>query len=270
MGLKRVGHDWITFTSLSHWHSAFINGLILTSIMSSFSKDLSKRPKIFIFFLLSPFPHFFCFWPLHVARGILVPWSGIKPIYPAMRAWSLNHWIAREIPPHICMISNIRRWLLLGRKAMTNLDSVLKSWHYSADKGPYSQGYGLPSGHIWLWELNCKGGGVPKNWCLWSVVLEKTPESPLDSEELQPVNLKGNQPWTLIERTDAEAPGFWSPDGNSRLIGKIPDAGKDWGQQEKRVAEDELAGWHHRCNGHEHGQTSGDGEGQGGLACYSP
>ena len=124
----------------------------------------------------------------------------------------------------------IRRQLFLCRK--TNLDSVLNSWHYSADKYPYSQGYGLPSGHIWLWELDCKEGRAPKNWCLWTVVLEKTLESPLDKKEIK-INLKGNQPWILIGKTDAkaEAPVFWSPDVNSQLIGKVPDAGKDWGRR---------------------------------------
>ena len=123
-GVERVGHDWVTLTLLAHRHSAFINGLIFTSIISSFSKDLFK---ILTFFSPQSFSTLFCFWPLHVALGILVPWSGIKPMYPAMEAWSLKHWIAREIPPHICIISNIRRWLLLGRRAMTNLDCVLKS-----------------------------------------------------------------------------------------------------------------------------------------------
>ena len=115
-----------------------------------------------------------------------------------------------------------------------------KQRHYSADKGPYSQGYGLPSGHVWLWEMDCKEGRTPKNWCLWNVVLEKTPESLLNSKEIIPVNLKRNQPWILIGRTDAkaEAPVFWSPDVNSQLIGKVPDTGKDWGQKEKRVSED--------------------------------
>ena len=113
---------------------------------------------------------------------------------------------------------------------------------------------------------------MPKNWCLWTVVLEKTPQSLLDSKEIKPVNLKGNQPWILIGRTDveAEAPVFWSSDVNSGLIAKVSDAGKDWGQEEKRASEDEMAGWHHWCNGSELGQTSGDGEGQGGLACCSP
>ena len=105
-----------------------------------------------------------------------------------------------------------------------------------------SQGCGLPSGYIQLWELNHKERRAPKNWCLQTVVLEKTPESPLDSKEITPVNLKGNQPWIFIERTDAEASVYWLPDANSQLIGKVPDAGKDGGQTEKRVSEDEMTG----------------------------
>ena len=147
-----------------------------------------------------------------------------------------------------------------------------KQRHYSADKGLYSQGCGLSSGHVQLWELDCKEGKTPKNWCLWTVVLEKTPKSALDSEEIKPVNLKGNQPWIFTGRTDpeAQAPVFWSSDENRWLIGKVPDAGQDWGQKEKRVSEDETAGRHHQCNEHELGQTPGDGEEQGGLACSSP
>ena len=115
-------------------------------------------------------------------------------------------------------------------------------------------------------------GRAAKNWCIQTVVLEKTPESPMDSKEIKPVNLQGNQPWILTGRTnaEAEAPVFWPPDANSRLIGKVPDAGKDWGQKEKRVSEVEMAGWYHQCNGHELGQALGDGEGQQGLACCSP
>ena len=163
----------------------------------------------------------------------------------------------------------IRRRLFLGRKVMTNLDSVLKSRHIvlltrvHIDKAMY----GLPSGNIWLWELDCKEGRTPQNWYLRTVMLEKTPENPLDSKEIKPINLKGNQPWIHIGRTDAEAPIFWSSDVNSWLIGKVPDARKDWGQKEKRRIEDEMLGCHHQCNGHELGQTSGDGEGQGGLVC---
>ena len=155
---------------------------------------------------------------------------------------------------------------------MTNLDSSLKSRHYSANKGQYNQGYGLPSDHIRLWELDSKEGRVPKNWCLRTVVLEKTPESPLDSKDIKPVDLKGNQPWILVGRTDAEVETlvFWSSVANSWLIGKVPDAGKNWGQKEKRASEYEMAGWHHWCNGHELGKTLGDSEGQRGLALCSP
>ena len=120
--------------------------------------------------------------------------------------------------------------------------------------------------------MDCKEGRTRKNWCLWNVVLGKTPESPLGSKEIKPVSLKRNQPWILIGRSDAkaEAPVFWSPDVNSWPTGKIPDTGKDWGQKEKRMSEDEMAGWHHQCSEHELGQTSGDWEGQGGLVCCSP
>ena len=148
---------------------------------------------------------------------------------------------------------------------------VDKQRHYSANKGLYSQGYGLPSGPIQLWELNRKEGKVPKDSCLQTVVLEKTPESPLYSKLIKLVDLKGNQPWVQIGRTDAEAEAsvFWSPDVKSQYFGKVPDTGKYWGQK-KRVSDNEMAGWRHRCNGHELGQTLGDGGGQGGLTCCSP
>ena len=105
-----------------------------------------------------------------------------------------------------------------------------------------------------------------------TVVLEKTLESPLDCKEIKPVNPKGNQPWIFIGRTDAkaEAPILWLPEVKSQLIGKDPDIGKDWRQEEKGAAEDEMVGWHHWLNGHEFEQTQGDGEGQGSLACCSP
>ena len=148
---------------------------------------------------------------------------------------------------------------------------VEKQRHYSADKCPDSQGYGLPSGHVRLWELDHKGGRTPKNWYFRIVVLEKSPTGPLDTKEIKPVNLKEDKPWIFTKLPDAEAevPVFWSPDVNRWLTGKISDAGKNWGQKENRVSEDEMAGWHHQCNGHEPGQTPGDGEGQGGLAWCS-
>ena len=151
--------------------------------------------------------------------------------------------------------------LLLGRKVMTNLDSILK-----VNKGPSSQGYGFSSSHVWMWELDYKESWVQKNWCFWTVVLEKTPESPLDCKEIQPVHPKGGQSWVFIGRTDfeAETPILWRPDAKSWLIGKTPDAGKDWTQEEKGMTED---GWHHWLNEHGFGWTLGVGDGQGGLAC---
>ena len=125
--------------------------------------------------------------------------------------------------------------------------AIKKQRHHFADKGPCSQIYGFSSSHVWLWELDHKEGWAPNFWCLWTVVLEKTLESPLDSKKIKPVNLKGNQPWIFIGRTDAEAeaPILWPPNVKDWLIGKDPDAGKDWTQEEKEVPEDEMAGWHH-------------------------
>ena len=102
-----------------------------------------------------------------------------------------------------------------------------------------------------MWELDDKEGWAPMNWCFQIVVLEKTFESPLDSKEVKPVNPKGNQLWLFIGRTDTEALILWPPDVKSPLIGKDPDAGKDWGQEEKGATEDEMVGWHHQINGHE-------------------
>ena len=143
--------------------------------------------------------------------------------------------------------------------------------HHFADEGPNSQRYGFSSSHVWMWELDYKESWVQKNWCFWTVVLEKTLESPLDCKEIQAVHPKGDQSWVLIGRTDAEteAPILWSPDVKRRLIGKDPDDEKDWLQKEKRAAEDEMFGWHHRLNGHEFKQTPGDGGRQGSLACCS-
>ena len=163
----------------------------------------------------------------------------------------------------------IRRCLLLGKKAMPNLDSIFKKQrHYFTNKGPYSQSCGFSRSHVWTWELNHKEGWVPKNWCFWTVVLEKALESPLDCKEIQPVHPKGDQSWIFIGRTDAEAPILWPPDAKSWLIRKDPDAGKDWGQKEKGT-EDEMVGWHHRL-GPKFEQAPGVGDGQGRLACCSP
>ena len=144
-----------------------------------------------------------------------------------------------------------------------------KQRHYFANKGPSSQSYGFSSGHVWMWELDCEESWAPKNWCFWTVVLEKTLVSPLDCKEIQPVHPKGDQSGVFIGRTDAEAetPILWPPHVKSWLIRKDPDAGRDWGQEEKGTTEDEMVGWHHRLYAHEFGWTQGVGDGQGGLAC---
>ena len=149
---------------------------------------------------------------------------------------------------------------------------IKKQRYYFANKGPSSQSYGFSSSHVWMWELDYNEGWVPKNWCFWTVVFEKTLESPLDSKEIKPVNLKGNQSWIVIARTDAEAevPILWPHDVKNWLIWKDPDAGKDWRQEEKGITEDEMVGWHHQLDGHEFEQGPGDGEGQWSLECCSP
>ena len=129
--------------------------------------------------------------------------------------------------------------------------------------------YGFSSGHVWMWELDCEESWALKNWCFWTVVLEKTLEIPLDCKEIQPVHSEGDQAWVFFGRTDAKAetPVLWPPHVKSWLIGKDSDAGRDWGQEEKGMTEDEMAGWHHWLNGCEFEWTPGVGDGQGGLAC---
>ena len=123
-----------------------------------------------------------------------------------------------------------------------------------------------------MWELDHKEVWAPKNWCFWTVILENTLESPWGCKEIKSANPKGNQSWIFIGGTDAEAevPILWPPDVKSQLIGKDSDAGKDWRQEEKRMTEDEMVGWHHWFNGYEVEQAPGDDEGQGSLAYCSP
>ena len=137
---------------------------------------------------------------------------------------------------------------------MTTLDKhIKKQRQYFANKCPSSQSYGFSSGHVWMLELDYKESWSLKNWCFWTVVLEKTLESPLDCKEIQPVHAKGNQSWILIGRTDFEAgtPILWPPVVKNWLIWKDPDAGKDWRWEEKGMTEDEMIGWHHQLDGHE-------------------
>ena len=169
------------------------------------------------------------------------------------------------------------------RKAMTNLVTILTRRDYFANKGPSNQGYGFSSSHVWMWELYYKESWVLKKWCFWTVVFEKTLESPLDCKEIKPVNPKWNQSWILIGRTDAEAeaPIPWLSDAKNQkrpwfnpflimVLGKDPDAGKHWRQEEKGMTEDEMVGWHHRLDGCEFEQAPGVGDGQGSLVCCSP
>ena len=180
-------------------------------------------------------------------------------------SWQIDGETVETVTDFIFLVSKItahgdcsheikRRWLL-GRKVMTNLDSTLKSRdqrHYFANKGPSSQGYGFSSSHVWMWELDYKESWALKNWCFWTVVLEKTLESPLDRKEIQPVHSKGNQSWIFIGRTDVEAetPILWPLDAKNWFIGKDPDAGKDWRWEKKGMTEDEMVGWHHWLSGY--------------------
>ena len=152
------------------------------------------------------------------------------------------------------VIVAMKRHLLLGRKVLTNLDSMLKSRDITLPKKVHLvKAMVFPSSHGWMWELDYKESWALKNWCFWTVVLEKILESPLDCKEIQPVHPKGDQSWVFFGRTDAKAetPIFWPPDVKSWLIWKDPDAGKGWGQEEKGTTEDEMVGWHLQFDGHE-------------------
>ena len=150
----------------------------------------------------------------------------------------------------------INKHLLLGRKAITSLDSILISKDFTLPtKACIVKDMAFSSSHVQMWVLDHKKGWALKNWHFWTVMVEKTLESPLGCKEIKPVNSKGNQPWIFIGRTDAEAeaPVFWLLGVRSWHIGKDPDAGKYWGHEDKGTTEDEMAGWHHRLNGCEFG-----------------
>ena len=158
-----------------------------------------------------------------------------------------------------------KRCLLLGKKVMTNLDSMLKSRDISLPtKVHLVKAMVFPVVMYGCESWTVKKAEQLKNWCFWTVVLEKTLESPLDCEKIQPIHPKGDQSWVFIGRTDAEAetPILWPRDAKSWLIGKDPDAGKDWRWEEKGMTEDEKVGWHHWLNGHEFESTPGVGDGR--------
>ena len=161
-----------------------------------------------------------------------------------------------------------RRHLLLGRRAMTNLDSIVKSKGITADKVLIVKAMVFPVVmYGWMWELDHEGWAL-KNWCFQTVVLEKALESPLDGKEIGPVNPRGNQPWIFTGRTEAEAPILWPPDAKSQFIGKDPDAGKDWRQEEKWAAVDETV--RQASLTQRTWIWANSSEGEGSLVCYSP
>ena len=165
----------------------------------------------------------------------------------------------------------IKRCLLLGRKVMTNLDSIFKSRDITLPTKVRLVNYGFSSSHVCMWELDYKESWVPKTWCFWTVVLGKTFERPLDCKDIQAVHPKGNQSRISIGRTDeAETPILWPSDAKKWLIRKGSDAGRGWRQEEKATTEDEMVGWHHLLYGLEFEQAPGDGDGQASLACCSP
>ena len=164
----------------------------------------------------------------------------------------------------------IKRRLLLGRKTMTNLDTILKSRLITL-----STKFHLVKAMIFpivMYGCECWTIKKAENWWLWTVMLEKTLESPMDCKEIQPVHPKGNKSWLFTGRTDAEAEALIlrPPDAKSQLIGKVTDDGKDWMQEEKWMAEDEMVGWHYQLSGYEFEQALGDGEGEGSMVCSSP
>ena len=225
--------------------------------------------------------------------GILLdkPGCGLSAWYrrydvPSVKLVWLNSLNLRQLKPTTIKILNIlkstilisadgdcsreiKRHLLLGRKVMTNLDSILKSRDITLPtKVCLVKAMVFPV-VMYGCELAREESWVLKNCWFWTVVLEKTLESPLDCKEIQPVPPKGDQSWVFFGRTDAKAetPVLWPPHAKSWLIGKDSDARRNWGQEEKGTTEDEMAGWHHRLDGHEFEWTPGVGDGQGGLAC---
>ena len=204
--------------------------------------------------------HYKCVIPQHEASG--------HALNPGYTSWEIDGETVETVSDFIFLGSKttadgdcsheIKGRLLLGRKVMTNLDSIFKSRDITLPvKAHLVKAMVSPVVMYGCWELNHKESWAPKNWCFWTVVLEKTLESPLDCKKIQPIHPKGDQSWVFIGRTDVEAetPILWPLDARSWLFGKDPDAGKDWGQEEKGMTEDEMVGWNHRLNGHEFEQT---------------
>ena len=190
-------------------------------------------------------------------RLLRVPWTARRS----------NQSIPKEINPEYSL-----EGLMLRLKLDKPRQCIKKQRNHFADKGLYSRSSGFPSCYVQMWEFDYKADWASKIWCFQIVVLEKTVESPLHCKGVKSVNPKGNQSQIIIGRTVAEVEALilWLPDVKSQLTEKVPDAGKDWGQEEEGLTEDEMVGWHHRLNGHEFEQTPGDSERQGSLVLCSP
>ena len=188
------------------------------------------------------------------------------------KQWETLFFWAPKSLQMVTVAMKLKRCLLLGWKVMINIDSILKSQDITLPtKVCLVKAVVFSSSPVWMWELDCKETCALKN-CFWTVVLEKTLESPLDCKENQPVHPKGNQSWIFTGRMVAEAETLilWPPDAKKWLIGKDPDAGKGWRWEEKGTTEDEMVGWHHWLDGHEFELAPGVGDGQGIQACCSP
>ena len=199
-------------------------------------------------------------FPLLVASLLF---TGICKASPDSQFGFLHFFSTGMILIPVSCLYNVTNLILYSSSGTLSIRSSPTKVHLS------SQGYGFSSGHVWMWELDYKESWAPKNWSFWTVVLEKTLERPLDCKEVLPVHPKGNQSWVFIGRTDVEAetPILWPPNVKSWLICKDHDGGKDWGQEEKGMTEDEMVGWHYWLDGHWFGWTPGVGDGQGGLEC---
>ena len=215
-------------------------------------------------------------WTWVLASSGTCWWTGKPDVLQSMGSQRIRHHWVTELNsknkiqwPKSHTFRITLKWECIAFKLPINLRKINATILQTPIQSPSSQGYGFSSGHVWMQELDCKESWAPKNWCFWTVVLEKTLESPLDCKDIQPVHPKRDQSWVFIGRTGfvAENPILWPPNAKSWLIWKDPDAGKDWGQEEKGATEDEMVGWHHRLNGHRFVWTLGVGDGQGGLAC---
>ena len=168
------------------------------------------------------------------------------------KQWDILFFLALKSLQMVTAAMKLKDFYSLEGKFWKPRKHIKKQRHYFVNRGPSSQDYGFPSSHVWRWKLDYKESWAPKNWCFWTLVLEKTLESPVDCKEIQSVHHKGDWSWVFIGRiyVEAETPIIWPPDVKNWLIWKDPDAGKVWRQEVKGMTEDGIFGWHHRLDGH--------------------